>query len=228
MRRSLCCVAIFLSLTACTASGEPTTPPPVTLQTVPTITVALSPLQATATTHPSPNAPLIATASTTPYAASYPVGCSPAEVETFLIRFLAAFNRGDQAALPAFFPTSVMGRGAHDFNGVAFVWYSMTDQRLDGSKRHFVAYELPALWEYLAERHAQHETLRLASLAVSQQDTFTVNIALNLYRTADDLLPDAGFPSGQATGKAVMNCRDQTLRVISLGQGRDVPATPTR
>ncbi len=163
-----------------------------------------------------------AAATNRPDGATYPVGCTPAEVEAFLERFLDAFNQGDAAALRTFFPTVATGRGVVDYTGEKFVWYSMTDQQADGSKRHFVAYDLPALWAYFAERHAHQETLRLASItAIQQQDPRIANMSLQFYRTADDVPPDAGLPPGQATGKAVMNCRDQTLLVVSLGQGRD-------
>ncbi len=230
MRRSLYCVAIAVILTACGTSGESATPSSVTPSVVSTITVATTPQQEIPATQSRPNTRSTATALATPHAIPYPVGCTPAEVEAFLNRFLAAFNRGDQEALRTFFPTIAAGRSVTDYSGEKFVWYSMTDQRPDGSKRHFVAYDQPALWTYFAERHAQHEMLRLASVTiqVNQQDPFNANMSLFLHRTADDLLPDAGFPPGQATGKVVMNCRDQTLRVFSFGQGRDATPTPTR
>ena len=104
----------------------------------------------------------------------------------------------------------------------------MTDNRLDGSKQHFVTYDLPTLWTYFAERHDQHETMRLASVRVSKQDTFVANMDLRIYRSADDLPPSAGVPPGQAIGKGVMNCRDQKLLVVSLGQGGVATPTPTR
>jgi len=174
-----------------------------------------------------------ATASaSTPSASAYPRGCTPAEVEAFLNRFLDAFNRGDSAALRAFFPTvaapTAAGLPGGDYSGEKFVWFSMTDNRLDGSKRHFVTFDLPPLWTYFAERHIHQEWLRLAYVQVSRQDSTVANLMVNFYRTADDVPPDAGRPPGQATGKMVMNCRDQTLLVMSLGQGGVATPTPTR
>ena len=154
--------------------------------------------------------------------------CTPDEVAAFLDRFLDAFNRGDLEALRTFFPAREAGRGIADHTREKFVWYSMTDQRLDGSKRHFVAYDLPALWTYFEDRHARQERLRLASLDVRPQGAVTADLTVNLHRTADDVPPDAGYPPGQATGKAVVNCRDHTILVWSLGQGRDPTPTPVR
>ncbi len=177
---------------------------------------------------PQPSVSSVTASAATPSTTAYPIGCTPAEVEAFLSRFLIAFNQGDAAALHTFFPAEATGQAGGDYSGEKFVWYSMTDNRSDGSKRHFVTYDLPTLWAYFEERHAHQERLRLASVQVSQQDSFTANMSLNLYRTADDVPPDAGRPPGQATGKAVVNCRHRTILVMSLGQGRDPTPTPTR
>jgi len=200
-----------------------TTPPPIGAATA--TRGASSVAQATTTRSGTASA----AATNRPDGATYPVGCTPAEVEAFLERFLDAFNRGDAAALRTFFPTVATGRGVLDYTGEKFVWYSMTDQQADGSKRHFVTYDLPALWEYFAARHARRETMRLASVRVNnRQGWIVVGLSLQLYRVADDVLPAAGSPPGQATGKAELNCRDQTLLVVSLGQGRDATPTPSR
>jgi len=227
IRRALLCLMGLLLLSACAGEESATVQtaaPPIT----PTVSTPATPLPETQAPR-SPTAVGSATAGTsTPSASTYPAGCTPAEVEAFLARFLDAFNRGDQAALHTFFPATATGRSIPDFTGEKFVWYSMTDNRLDGSKRHFVTFDLPTLWTYFEERHGQHEAMRLASVRVSKQDIFVANMELYLYRSADDLPPSAGVPPGQATGKGVMNCRDQTLLVFSLGQGRDPTATPTR
>jgi len=171
--------------------------------------------------NPTPNAG--ATARST---AAYPVGCTPGEVVAFLERFLSAFNRGDSAALRTFFPAEAAGQGVVDYSGEKFVWYSMTDEHMDSSKRHFVAFDLPALWTYFEERHAHQERLRLADVQVSRQDATVANLIVNFYRTADDVPPEAGLPPGQATGKAVINYRNRTILVMSLGMGGG-GATPT-
>ena len=196
--------------------------------TTPTIGTPATPPPETQAPRPSTAVGSATAGASTPSASAYPIGCTPAEVEAFLNRFHTASNQGDLNALRAFFPAVATGQGIPDFTGEKFVWYSMTDNRLDGSKRHFVTFDLPTLWAYLAERRAHQERLRLASLQVSRQDATVANLQVNFYRTADDVPPDAGRPPGQATGKAVMNCRDQTLLVMSLGQGGVATPTPTR
>jgi hypothetical protein len=193
-------------------------------------------IRATAT-----DTPRAAIPNPTPYAGaatrsteSYPVGCTPAEVEAFLERFVDAFNRGDIDALRTFFPsvafpTVATGLPGGDYSGEKFVWFSMTDERLDFSRRHFVTFDLPPLWAYFAERHAHQERLRLAHVKVGRQESTVANLEVNFYRTADDVPPDAGRPPGQSTGKAVINCRNRTILVMSLGMcgGRGTP-TPSR
>jgi len=229
IHRTLLCLISVLLLSAC-ASGEASTRPSAAPTTTPTIGIPAIPRPETPVLRAATAVGSVTAGASTASASAYPRGCTPAEVGAFLDRFLAAFNQGDIVALRAFFPTTATGRSIPDYTGEKFVWYSMTDNRLDGSKRHFVAYDLPTLWAYFEERHAHQETLRLASISIliSQQDPLNANMSVNFYRTADDVPLAAGFPAGQATGKAVMNCRDQTLRVLSLGQGRDPTATPTR
>ncbi len=240
IHRTLLCLISVLLLSAC-ASGEASPRPSVAPTTTPTTAPTTTPTTGTSAT-PRPETPVLrpptvassATASaSTPSASAYPRGCTPAEVEAFLERFLDAFNRGDSAALRAFFPTvaaptAAAGLPGGDYSGEKFVWFSMTDNRLDGSKRHFGTFDLPPLWAYFAERHAHQERLRLARVKVGRQDATVANLEVNFYRTADDVPPDAGRPPGQAIGKAVMNCRDQTLLVMSLGQGGVATPTPTR
>jgi len=227
-RLSLIASIVFL-LTACGSGangGGPraaATPPPGGRATRAIQATAMD-TPRTTILNPTPNAG--ATARST---AAYPVGCTPGEVVAFLERFLDAFNRGDAAALRTFFPAEATGQGIVDYSGEKFVWYSMTDEHLDFSKRHFVAFDLPALWTYFEERHAHQERLRLADVQVSRQDATVANLMVNFYRTADDVPPEAGRPPGQATGKAVVNCRDRTILVMSLGMGggRGTP-TPNR
>jgi len=228
----LCLMGLFL-LGACAAGGAATVQtaaPPTMLPTSPPATPA--PVTPTRRSQPSVSSATVGLS--TPSTTAYPIGCTTAEVEVFLGRFLDAFNRGDIDALHTFFPlvaapTVAPGLPGGDYSGEKFVWYSMTDERLDFSNRHFVTFDLPALWTYFAERHAHQERLRLATLRVGRQDAIVANLEVNFYRSADDLPPDAGFPPGQATGKAVINCRYQKILVMSLGQGsgRGTP-TPSR
>ncbi len=159
----------------------------------------------------------------TPVAATSPVGCDPAQVTAFIERFLAAYNMGDQATLRNSFPTAVVGRGNRDFAGEKFEVFSLLDRGPDGTKRFFVTYDLPALWAYFAARHAQHETLGLVYPRVSQENVNTVTMAITLSRTADDL--PAALAGTPVLGKGGVNCRDQHLTFLNLGQG--MPDTPT-
>ncbi len=227
MHRTLLCLMGVLLLGAC-AGGEVTTMPIAAPTTTPTIGIPAIPRPETPVMRVQTAVNSVTVGATTPSTSAYPSGCAPAEVEAFLNRFLVTFNQGDLNALHAFFPAVATGQGIPDFTGEKFVWYSMTDNRLDGSKRHFVTFDLPTLWTYFAERHTHQERLRLATLRVGRQDATVANLDVKFYRTADDVPPDGGFPPGQATGKMVMNCRDQTLLVMSLGQGGVATPTPTR
>ncbi len=233
--RTLLLFSLSLSLLiGCTNSGVTPQPSPAPAMANLSATIApvVTPTQPPPTQPPPSRSGATATVTNAPADVPYPAGCTPAEVETFFGRFLAAFNHGDLAALRAFFPTVEAGRSITDHTGERFVWYSVGDTHPDGSGRHFVAYDLATLWAYFAERHGQHETLRLASVKVSasQQDPINVNMSLSLHRAADDVPSGAGTPPGQASGKGVLNCRDQTLRVLGFGQGPGpgAAATPTR
>lgn len=160
----------------------------------------------------------------TPRAADYLAGCAPAEIEAFLARFLDAFNRGDLAALQTFFPTEAAGKGNFDFAGKKFQWFSVTDQQPIGSKRHFVAYDLPTLWAYFGDRFARRERLALVYLGVTGQQAPLADLTLTFQRTADDVPADLGL----ARGKGVMNCRDRTFIVLSWGQGSPTTETPAK
>lgn len=162
-----------------------------------------------------------------PRVCRYPEGCTLAEVEIFLDRLLAAFNRGDVAALGAFSPGKAAARGVPDFTGEQFVWYSVIDHWPDGTARHFVACDLPTLWADFAERHARHETLHLVAVTVRARRMRRPPTCCWASRAAEDLSPRAGVPPGRATGMAVLTCRDRAIRVWSLGQGRVAPATAT-
>lgn len=198
---------LLLFLAACSGGSTPHGAP-----TSSTSREALPSAMSATVTRSAP-AVLLATPS-----AAYPAGCTYAEVAVLLDRFLDAFNRGDSAVIRGYFPTEAVGQGVTDHTGERFVWYSMTDTNLDGTKRHFVTYDLPGLWAYFTERHRHRERLIVQSFSVRPQDTLNANLTLNLYRTADDLPLTAGFPEGVAVGKGVLNCRNRTFRVLSFGQ----------
>jgi hypothetical protein len=136
-----------------------------------------------------------------------PAGCALDETVQFLTDFLDAFNRGDVAALPRFFPTE----GVYPYaDQRGFQWYSVTDQN-----GHFVTYDPANLPAYLVDRHEQHERLQLLELEVAASWHPGVDIVFRLSRKADDL------PSHEANGKGAIYCDDHTIFVWSMAQ--DVP-----
>lgn len=139
-----------------------------------------------------------------------PAGCSPRQVAELIMRFLDAFNRGDQVQLATFF-------------GADFQWYSMTEGSTTDKNdyRHFVAYNRDDLMSYFVRRHAQHERSQLLTVDVGHGEDSTgrsfVNIGYSLTRTADDLRPGWGGPEKLVVGKGAINCKDQTIFVWSMG-----------
>ena len=137
-----------------------------------------------------------------------PAECSPHQVAELIVRFFDAFNRGDQEQLAGFF-------------GSDFMWYSVTEHSADRAEyRHFVTYNRDELPRYFAQRHEQHEHLRLLKLGVGQGGDprgLTVGIAYLLTRQADDLKPGFGGPERLAGGKGAINCKEQTIYVWSMG-----------
>lgn len=222
--RLVACTLLVAWLVLACAKTSPTATPPLS-----TATVAARPTAARGAGTPSvaltptTMARTRATAAT-PRAADYLAGCAPAEIEAFLARFLDAFNRGDLAALQTFFPAEAAGKGNWDFAGKKFQNFSMTDQQPIGSKRHFVAYDLPVLWAYFADRFARHERLALVYLGVTGQQAPLADLTLTFQRTADDVPADLGL----AHGKAVLNCRDGTFIFLNVGQGSPTTETPAK
>ena len=133
------------------------------------------------------------------YVEDLPRGCSLSEVTHLLLRFIDAFNRGDQDELTHFFDAST------------FQWYSVGEGRVDQGGSFFVAYKLDELFPYFAARHQQRERLRLLGLEVNAHwREATVGIGYFIERYADDL--------GQrpAHGKGAINCTKQTISVWSM------------
>lgn len=118
-------------------------------------------------------------------------GCDPAQTSALVNRFLAAFNRGDQATL-----NNVVWSGRLYFN-----WYAVTSGpgvRVDPEAR-----RRDTLMRYFAERHAAGERLVLAGLKLNGVTSGAYrNFEFHLLRSADDL------PGGQVTyaGKGASSC----------------------
>jgi hypothetical protein len=121
-------------------------------------------------------------------------GCSPTRVAEGVRRFLAAFNRGDQAALLGIFKRSVLFTSAYAPPAGFF--------RSGGQQQ---------LLDYFAQRHAQHEILELMALHIQYQVTPEAGLAPRMNRTSDDL------PPGIVTAKVVFDCNDGAI--IAWNQG---------
>jgi hypothetical protein len=118
-------------------------------------------------------------------AASLPAGCSPDEVATVMHQFLDAFNHGDQQALRAYFKPQDPAHWSQAAYEKEFQVFGVgkTEQTPE-----FVASDLPALFEYFAQRHAHGEKLALLSLEVNESwAPDRVELAFNLTRVADDV-----------------------------------------
>ncbi len=138
-----------------------------------------------------------------------PPNCSPRDVARFIVRFIEAFNRGDQDRLARLF-----FRGAATGQSPSH-WYSMTEGDPRAGGRHFVAYDLDVLLKYFAERRQQHEVMQLLKLQVNGWESTRGIVHFGpvvVSRRADDL----GDREFTAEGKGAFHCREQAIIVWSL------------
>jgi len=137
-----------------------------------------------------------------------PEGCSPGAAAGIVAGFVAAFNRGDQAALARFFPAERTG-----FEPVGpgkFGWFAVTGA--PGSfNPGFMARSREELLPYLTERHARHERLELLQLEVAGSWHGGVGMVFDVRRRADDI------PTHTAGGKGTLDCEAGTIIVWNLG-----------
>jgi hypothetical protein len=186
-------LAVFL-LIACNAnltknsSQTPTTPP-----TSPTLA---SPLDTTA---PS-DAQLEAQVTVTD-AGTLPADCSVLKVAATLLRFVDAFNHGDQRQLDEVFQI-------HN-------WYTV-DERSGESHHEVRLAHQSELLTYFAERHQKGERMRLLEVDTSSTLGWHggVDFAYVLTRQAEDL-PDG--PNHIAQGKGAMTCPERKIFISSMG-----------
>jgi hypothetical protein len=113
-----------------------------------------------------------------------------------LLTFFDAFNAGDPD-------------GVARFIGRDFRWFAVNEP----GGRHTI----PVLQDYVIERHRHGERVRLLEIAVGWPDQRGVNLSVALSRQADDLAPAASGDGRYTAGKAVIDCRDQTMSVWSVG-----------
>jgi hypothetical protein len=111
-----------------------------------------------------------------PPPAEPPKRCKPDEVETLVVRFIDAFNRGDLKGLGAVFAREP-----------DFEWYS-TDA--PGERLRARAYDRSSLVPYFAGRHARGERLVLRAFRFNGNSTTPYGtFEYSLIRRADDLEP---------------------------------------
>jgi hypothetical protein len=144
-----------------------------------------------------------------------PPDCGPRAVAGLLLRFLNAWNHGDQAQLAELIA---------DQSGVreeSFQWYSVTEGDPSKEGRHFVTFRPEGVLEYASERYTQREQLQLLSVDVGAGGNF----GFALLRQADDLQPDL---EALAHGKGAIDCAAGRIRVWSMGipAGGDPPVLP--
>jgi hypothetical protein len=144
---------------------------------------------------------------------SLPAGCTPRQVASLLVRFTAAFNRGDRKALVRLFPdVDPLGRVRAEPAGTVFHWYSVSE----GTARHIALYDLKDLFSYFERRHRQGERLSLIGVDVGTSwRPLSVGIGYTLRREADDLPAGIG---PFAHGKGGIDCKRQRIYVWSMGQ----------
>lgn len=140
-----------------------------------------------------------------------PKGCSPREAAHLMVRFLEAFNSGDQEQFIQFFPPT-------------FQWYSdgwrVGADGISMDPNHlFVSRpgnrgDLP---DYLAERHQQEDNLQLLKASVMEEGQRNALIQFQLVREANDVEPGPGGNPRYVNGRAFILCQDQ--RFFSMGMG---------
>lgn len=147
--------------------------------------------------------------------ASLSEGCRPRPVAEAVIRFVYAFNLGDQAELSRLFFVSE-GPSPPDFSSSGYYpwsWYSSREIGTDGRvTKHFTTTEQGKMLRYFARRHAQDERLRLLKISLTQggllDEESNMGFLFVLTRDADDLGPSLGGPARIAYGKGAINCEN--------------------
>ncbi|MDQ3044531.1 MAG: hypothetical protein M3R06_05190 [Chloroflexota bacterium] len=133
-------------------------------------------------------------------------GCGVEFVVDLLTGFLDAFNRGDQEALARYFPSEVaefppeIGK---------FNWYGVGGPP-NSFNPGFTAMNRDELLVYFAERHDQHEQMRLLQVEVGEE-WHGLGMTLDIDRRADDI------PHHEAGVKAAIDCPSETIWVWGMG-----------
>ena len=124
-------------------------------------------------------------------------GCSPEKVTAIITDFMDALNKGDMDRVLSHF-------------GKGFVWYSAPVGPAAERKNEAVD-SVSELEAYFKTRIAQQERMQLQKLSINSS---RVDFGMYLHRTADDL----GWGAGDIIGKGMLDCRQGTISVWSLGE----------
>jgi hypothetical protein len=123
-------------------------------------------------------------------------GCSPEKVTAIITGLMDALNKGD------------MDRVLRHF-GKGFVWYSAPAGPAAERKTDTID-SVGELEAYFKTRIAQKERMQLQTLNINSG---RVDFGMYLHRTANDL----GWGAGDIVGKGMLDCRQGTISVWSLG-----------
>jgi hypothetical protein len=133
-----------------------------------------------------------------------PDSCTPGAVGEVVVRFLHAINTGADVT---------------EFIASDFQWYSMTEGNPRKDGRHFVAYSVEDLRDYVERRASHDESIKLLQLSMNHDSTRDINhLQIVFERTSDDT---ARFGT-RGHGKGAFNCDEQKIMVLSLGMAPNI------
>lgn len=148
-----------------------------------------------------------------------PPGCRPDELANVVLRFVDAYNAGDQVGLTALFDPwleqlkGMDGSYADNFLGKG------------GAKQdHFDTANRDELLAYFAERYRQHDQFRLLAIdAIALQEGLgsmhNVDMMVRYLRQADDLPVASNGADRVVHGRAAIRCHDQKITIWVANSG---------
>ncbi len=216
--RILLVVLLALCLTACRGNA-PATAMPTAMRPAASVPASATP---DAAGTPSPSRPAAATPVTYP-TVPLPAGCDDDAILGVVRDFIAAYNVGDQAGLARVFPAKGSD-GDHPWTGDPnqLRWFTLVRANPAKGVDGLNLYNRDTLLAYFAERHAQHERMRMVELVVNHGASGPGAAAINfrIARAADDL-PESEFP-----GKGGVGCQHGVIYLWSQGGAPLALATP--
>jgi len=150
-----------------------------------------------------------------------PAGCDETAIRGVVQGFIAAFNAGDEAGLARVFPARGSD-GDHPWTGDPdqLRWFTLTRADPGTGMDALNLYTPYTLLAYFAERHAQHERMRMVELVINSAASGPTTAAINfrITRAADDL------PEHTFGGKGGVGCTAGRIFLWSQGAPSDSPA----